>query len=75
MAGGDTAADQWRSADSREVDRVAHVLLTMLIGALCCAAAWPASLAAEETPPVLTRLYSRLRPVFQRHYSEVSSQR
>ena len=24
---------------------------------------------------MLTRLYSRLRPVFQRHYSEVSSQR
>jgi hypothetical protein len=44
----------------------------MLIAAVCCAAEWPANLAADDTP-VLTRLYSRLRPMFQRHYPEVKS--
>jgi hypothetical protein len=52
---------------------VTRVLLTMVIGALCCAVAWPASLPGDATSPELTRLYSRLRPVFQRHYSGVSS--
>jgi hypothetical protein len=53
---------------------VPRVASTILISALCCAAALPPSVEADDTPPVLARLYSRLRPAFQRHYPEVRSQ-
>jgi hypothetical protein len=46
----------------------------MLISASCCAAALPPRVEAAEAPPALTRLYSRLRPVFERRYPEVRSQ-
>jgi hypothetical protein len=53
---------------------VFRVTLLVLLCGLCGPEAWPSSLGPGHTSPVLTRLYSHLGPLFQRHYPQVTSQ-